>query len=78
MAFLYFSLMKETPFNLSEEEKLRYRLSYEERYKAALKMIRIYNQLKKAKIIKPEIDNMIELNNIKKAIISDGFFVYPK
>ena len=52
--------MKETPFNLSEEEKLRYRLSlsYEERYKAALKMIRIYNQLKKAKIIKPEIDNI--------------------
>jgi hypothetical protein len=56
MAFIYFSLMKETPFNLSEEEKLKYRLSlsYEERYKAALKMLRIYNQLKSAKIIKPE------------------------
>lgn len=57
MAFVYFSLMKETPFNLSEEEKLKYRLSlsYEERYKAALRMIRIYNQIKKAKIIKPEV-----------------------
>lgn len=61
--------MKETPFNLSEEEKLRYRLSlsYEERYKAALKMIRIYNQLKKAKIIKPEIDNIDRIKLHKKS-----------
>jgi hypothetical protein len=59
MAFIYFSLMKETPFNLSEEEKLKYRLSYEERYKAALKMIRIYYQLKSAKIIKPEDKKII-------------------
>ena len=59
MAFIYFSLMKETPFNLSEEEKLKYRLSYEERYKAALKMIRIYNQLKSTKIIKPEDKKII-------------------
>jgi hypothetical protein len=53
--------MKETPFNLSEEEKLKYRLSlsYEERFKAALKMLRIYNQLKSAKIIKPEDKKII-------------------
>lgn len=48
-------MMKETPFNLSEDEKLKYRLSlsYEERFNAALKMLRIYNQLKKARIVKP-------------------------
>jgi hypothetical protein len=55
VALFYFSMMKETPFNLSEDEKLKYRLSlsYEERFNAALKMLRIYNQLKKARIVKP-------------------------
>jgi len=41
--------------HISEQEKLQHRLSltYEERYKAAMRMIRLVHKLKQAKIIKP-------------------------
>jgi len=47
--------MIQKKINLSEEEKLRYRLSlsYEERYKSAIRMIRLVHKLKQAKITKP-------------------------
>jgi hypothetical protein len=41
--------------HISEQEKLQRRLSltYEERYKAAMRMIRLVHKLKQVKIIKP-------------------------
>lgn len=48
--------MEQSRIHLSAEEKLKKRLamSYEERYKSALKTIRLINKLKQATIIKPK------------------------
>ncbi len=49
-------MMDKQKLNISPEEKLKIRLamSYEERYKSALKTIRLINKLKEATIIKPK------------------------
>lgn len=43
---------------LSEEDKLRHRLSlsYTERFKSAMQMIRLVQKLKEAKITKPTVN----------------------
>ena len=48
-----FDLIMESKLNLSPEEKLKKRLamSHEERYKAALRMIRLVQKLKTATIL---------------------------
>ncbi len=59
--------MEQSRIHLSAEDKLKKRLamSYEERYKSAMKFIRLLHQLKSAKIIKPnEIVYMEDLENI--------------
>lgn len=48
--------MEQSRIHLSAEDKLKKRLamSYEERYKSAMKFIRLLHQLKSAKITKPK------------------------
>jgi hypothetical protein len=52
---VYLHSMIQKKLHISEQEKLQHRLSlsYEERYKAAMRMIRLVHKLKQAKVVKP-------------------------
>lgn len=56
-----FENMEQSKIHFSAEDKLKKRLamSYEERYKSALKFIRFMHQMKNAKISKPEFEHLL-------------------
>jgi len=67
--------MNQMKFYFSEEEKLQHRLSlsYEERNRAAMRMIRLVHKLKQATIVKPsESDDVNNAEDLKKIIAEEA------
>ncbi|MDZ4668002.1 MAG: hypothetical protein SGJ00_08970 [bacterium] len=67
--------MNQMKFYFTEEEKFQHRLSlsYEERYRAAMRMIRLVHKLKQATIVKPsESDDVNYLEDLKKIIAEEA------